>query len=91
LIIIFYYLLLISLLAIIFTIIDKKRAINLQWRIPEKTLLLIAILGGSIAMYITMNLIRHKTKHIKFYLGLPLIIVTQVIIIILIYRKIFVY
>ena len=49
------------------------------WRVPEAALLLLSALGGSLAMYITMLLIRHKTKHIKFMLGIPIIMVFQAV------------
>ena len=74
------YLCVISLTAIIVTVVDKIKAKYNKWRIPEATLLIISALGGSIAMYITMQLIRHKTKHIKFMLGIPIIILMQVIV-----------
>ncbi|MDD4699846.1 MAG: DUF1294 domain-containing protein [Oscillospiraceae bacterium] len=71
------YLLAISLISVIVTIIDKKRAIKHKYRIPERTLLTISALGGSVAMLITMNIIRHKTKHLKFMVGIPIIIIIQ--------------
>ncbi|MBR4959396.1 MAG: DUF1294 domain-containing protein [Clostridia bacterium] len=61
------------------TIADKIKAKNGVWRVQEATLLLLSALGGSAAMYITMRLIRHKTKHRKFMLGIPLIMVFQCI------------
>lgn len=72
------YLIIINLAAIIATIADKSRAKRRAWRIPESTLLLLSLLGGSISMLITMLIIRHKTKHIKFMLGIPAIIVLQI-------------
>lgn len=77
--IIFAYLAIISLIAIIVCIYDKKisKKNRVELRIPEKTLLLLSAFGGSIAMFVTMLLIRHKTKHVKFMLGIPLIIVIQ--------------
>lgn len=74
------HLCLISLIAIAVTVADKIKAKYNKWRVPEATLLIISALGGSIAMYITMQLIRHKTKHIKFMLGIPIIILMQVIV-----------
>lgn len=56
---------------------DKKRAKKHQWRIPEATLLGISLLGGSIGTYAGMNKFRHKTKHPKFTLGVPIIIILQ--------------
>lgn len=74
---IFYYLLFINIVAIFICIIDKKNAIQQKWRISEKTLFLVSILGGSVGMYLTMLKIRHKTKHLRFMLGLPIIILIQ--------------
>ena len=67
----------ISLLAIILTTHDKRAAQQRKWRVRESTLLLIAALGGSLAMLITMHIIRHKTKHAKFMVGLPVIFAVQ--------------
>ncbi len=75
------YLCIISLTAIFVTISDKRRARLKKYRISEKTLLIISALGGSLAMYITMLAIRHKTKHIKFMAGIPLIMVLQAVVI----------
>jgi len=74
------YLCVISLIAIIVTIADKIKAKRGKWRVPESTLLIISALGGSAAMYITMHTIRHKTRHIKFMAGIPLIMVFQAVI-----------
>lgn len=74
------YTLIISLISIIVCIYDKKisKKNRVELRTPEKTLLILSALGGSVAMFITMLLIRHKTKHLKFMLGIPAIIVIQV-------------
>ena len=82
----FIYLIAISIIAIIITIYDKLCAIGRRWRVKENTLMLISALGGSLAMYITMLIIRHKTRHIKFMLGIPLIIIIQLIIFYFIWR-----
>ncbi len=84
---IIFYLCVMNLLGFIFMYIDKEKAKKHKWRIPENTLMLIAILGGSIGSLIGMNTFRHKTKHIKFKYGIPLIIVFQIIIIFLILNK----
>ena len=70
------YLIAISLLAIFLTIHDKQRAKQHERRIPERTLMLI---GGALAMYLTMRAIRHKTLHRKFMWGLPAEIALQAI------------
>ena len=67
--------------------IDKRRAKKNQWRIPEKTLFLLAILGGSIGSNIGMRLFRHKTKHWYFVYGMPAILIIQIIIICLLIGK----
>lgn len=59
--------------------IDKKRARKHQWRIPEKTLFLTALLMGSLGTWTGMYVFRHKTKHWYFVIGMPLILVVQVI------------
>ncbi len=74
------YLCIISLIAVFVTVADKYKAKRGKWRIPEMTLLLISALGGSAAMYTAMLTVRHKTKHIKFMAGIPLIMVFQAVI-----------
>jgi len=56
---------------------DKLKAKRGAWRIPEKTLLGVAAAGGSIGSLVGMYTFRHKTKHIKFTLGIPLILIAQ--------------
>ncbi len=75
-----YYIAAISLISIIVCCYDKSAAKHApKHRTRERTLLLLSALGGSVAMFITMQIIRHKTKHVKFMLGIPLIIVAQII------------
>lgn len=57
---------------------DKRKAVRHQWRIPEKTLFLISILGGSVGTWGGMYLFRHKTKHWYFVIGMPLILAVQI-------------
>ncbi len=56
---------------------DKKKAIKGQWRIPEKTLLGICAIGGSLGGLLGMRLFRHKTKHAAFFLGIPVMLVAH--------------
>ena len=73
------YLCVISLISIIVCCYDKFAAKhNPKHRTREATLLLLSALGGSVAMLITMFIIRHKTKHMKFMIGIPAIIILQV-------------
>ena len=81
------YLAAISLLAVIITMHDKRSAQRHKWRVRESTLLLMAALGGSVAMLLTMLLIRHKTKHAKFMMGIPVIIALQIAAAVLIIMK----
>lgn len=60
-------------------LIDKQKARRGAWRIPEATLMGVAVLGGSIGAIAGMRLFRHKTKHPKFYIGLPCILAAQII------------
>lgn len=79
--ILLYYLLLINIIAFIIIYIDKQKAIKHKWRIRESTLFLISIIGGSLGTLIGMYTFRHKTKHIKFTLGIPFILIVQIILI----------
>ena len=73
------YLVAISLVSAIVTTYDKIAAKKLpKYRTRERTLLLLSALGGSVAMFLTMLTIRHKTKHVKFMLGIPIIMLLQV-------------
>ena len=73
------YLAIISIIAAVVCIYDKIAAKKFtKHRIREATLLLLSALGGSVSMLITMLIIRHKTKHVKFMLGIPLIIILQI-------------
>ena len=75
--IIIYYLLAINAVAFFVYGIDKLKARKGHWRIPETTLLLLAIVGGSIGAWLGMKAWHHKTKHLKFMYGLPAILLLQ--------------
>ena len=72
------YLLLINALGFVLMLVDKWKARKKRWRIPESTLMWIAALGGSIGSLLGMYTVRHKTKHLKFIVGIPLILVAQI-------------
>ena len=82
------YIIIINLLSVIICIADKFFAKKNLRRVSEKKLVTLCILGGSIGMYITMRIIRHKTRHNKFMLGIPLIFILQMILFILIWLKV---
>ncbi|OJU17711.1 MAG: hypothetical protein BGN88_00195 [Clostridiales bacterium 43-6] len=71
------YLGIVSLMSVFFTQYDKNAAKKHKRRVRERTLLLISALGGSVVMFLTMLAIRHKTKHAKFMIGIPVIILLQ--------------
>ncbi len=82
----FAYYFIISVITAIVTFYDKKAAKKYpKRRIREATLFLLALLGGALAEYAVMKKIRHKTKHKRFMIGLPLIIILHIILLIAIY------
>lgn len=90
LIILAIYLILINLVSAIVTIYDKRCAVKKRWRVKESTLLLLSFFGGSVGMYITMLLIRHKTRHLKFMLGIPIVLIFQLVTAFVIWRYLYV-
>ena len=72
------YLLIINLISAIVCVFDKHRAKKGGYRVPESTLFTLCIMGGSVGMYLTMKLIHHKTRHKRFMIGIPLIIILQI-------------
>ena len=62
--------------------LDKRRAKNNQWRIPEKTLFLFTFLGGGVGTIAGMYLFRHKTKKMRFTVGFPVILITEIALVI---------
>ena len=73
------YLLIVNAAGFLLMLVDKIKARKNLWRIPEATLITVAAIGGSIGAIAGMNLFRHKTKHAKFYIGLPVILVLQIV------------
>ena len=73
-----YYLLGINAVTFIVYGIDKYKAKKAKWRIPEATLLLLAVLGGSIGAWMGMKVWHHKTMHKKFKYGIPAILLIQI-------------
>lgn len=72
-----YYLLFLNILGFSIMGIDKQKAKRHQWRISEKTLFMVSLLGGSIGTLVGMYFFHHKTKHWYFVLGMPLILIVQ--------------
>ena len=68
--------------------IDKHKAIKHEWRIPEGSLMGFAALGGALGALLGMKFYRHKTRHAKFTVGVPLILVTHIFLLIMLYMYI---
>lgn len=75
-----------NLLGLIVMGVDKWKAKHNVWRIPEKTLFLVSILGGSVGTWAGMYLFRHKTKHWYFVVGMPLVLAVQIVLAIVMWR-----
>ena len=82
------YLLIINAAGFLVMLADKQYARKNLWRIPEATLLGVAVVGGSIGMLVGMYTIRHKTRHLKFTRGIPAILAGQLILAFWIFSKI---
>lgn len=77
-----YYVILVLIMSIVdffLMLADKRKAQKGKWRISEKTLLLVAAFGGSIGGFLGMKLVRHKTKHLKFTICIPLFMVLHIL------------
>ena len=81
------YLLTINAAGFVLMLVDKHKAKKKLWRIPEATLMTVAALGGSVGSLIGMYTVRHKTKHPKFTVGIPLILAAQIILAVLIMAR----
>ena len=82
------YLLLINAAAFVLMLADKAKARKNRWRIPERTLIGSALLGGSIGALLGMYCFRHKTRHLKFTLGVPAILIAQIALAVFLIAKI---
>ena len=76
--IILIYFLIINAAGFLVMTIDKLYAKKNMWRVPERTLMGVAAFGGSIGVWLAMYTVRHKTKHMKFVIGVPLILACQI-------------
>ncbi len=81
------YLLIINALGLVLMLVDKYKAKKNLWRIPEATLMGVAALGGSVGCLIGMYTVRHKTLHLKFTVGIPVILALQVMAVIWVMAK----
>ncbi len=76
---ILYYLLFINTLSALICVYDKSNAIRGGWRVRERDLFLLCLLGGSATMYLVMRIAHHKTHHKRFMIGIPVIILLQIL------------
>lgn len=81
-----YYLLLINLICFLLAGLDKFNSIHKYFRIPEKVFFILSFIGGSLGILIGMYLFHHKTKKMKFYLGIPFLFIINIISIYLIIK-----
>lgn len=73
------YVVIVNIVALAMMGIDKSRAVNGEWRISERALFTVAIIGGSIGTIVGTYLFRHKTRHTNFVIGIPAILVVQIV------------
>ena len=79
--------LILNLITFIIYGVDKYKAKHNKWRIPEFTLIFLAVLGGSIGAILGMQFFHHKTKKPKFFIGVPTILILQIFAIVFVYLK----
>ena len=77
---VYTYVLIINAIGFVIMLIDKQKAKKKKWRIPEHHLLSIAGAGGSLGVLIGMFVWRHKTKHLRFLIGVPLLLIMHILI-----------
>ena len=85
-VILILYLIVINIVGFVSMAVDKYKAKHKKWRTPESRLMIIAIIGGSIGCLLGMDLFRHKTKHKKFRLGIPIILMAQIVLALLVLK-----
>lgn len=82
------YLIIINAAGFLLMLTDKRKARRGAWRIPEATLMWVAVAGGSIGSLFGMYFFRHKTRHLKFVLGIPLILFVQAALVVWLVRPV---
>lgn len=78
--IIVFYLIIVNALSFLLMLVDKYKAQNNLWRIPETVLMIVAGIGGSFGCYLGMKACRHKTRHKKFSIGVPIMMAIHILI-----------
>ena len=86
-IIILAYLVVMNIVGVAIMGIDKSKAKRGAWRIKEATLFMVSLIGGSIGTWLGMYIFRHKTKHIYFVIGMPLILILHIVLAVFLFTK----
>lgn len=73
------YIIIINIISFFIMLYDKRQAIYHNFRISEKTIFIVSLLLGGIGTYVGMYVFRHKTKHLKFTIGIPIVIILNII------------
>jgi uncharacterized membrane protein YsdA (DUF1294 family) len=85
--VIFIYITVMSILAFAMMGIDKRKAHRHKWRISESNLFIVGLLGGGVGVLLGMNFFHHKTKHLKFTLGIPLVVLMNIVLLVYLLQK----
>lgn len=83
----YLYLVIVNAAGFLSMLVDKQKACTGAWRIPERTLMVIAAIGGSLGSFLGMQLCRHKTKHPKFCMGVPVMLAVHAWLLVLLHRS----
>lgn len=83
--ILYIYLAIINAWAFLLMLVDKRKAIKNRWRIPEKVLLGVCAVGGSLGGMLGMRLFRHKTLHLRFSIGIPVMLAVQIVLLVVLH------
>lgn len=83
------YLILVNAAAFLLMLIDKVKAKKKMWRIPERVLLGVSAIGGSLGGFVGMQVFRHKTKHPQFAIGIPVMLAVHIVLLVFLYIKFF--
>ena len=83
------YLIVVNAAALVLMLIDKVKAKKKMWRIPERVLLGVSAIGGSVGGLLGMQVFRHKTKHPQFAIGIPVMLAVHILVAVFVYIKFF--
>ena len=85
----FIYLALVNAVSFLLMLVDKVKAKKKLWRIPERVLLGVSAIGGSLGGLLGMKLFRHKTLHPQFSIGIPVMLAVHIVLLVVLYIKVF--